>query len=189
MLVTYRAESPRECSTVVRRADGVVLSLPPAGRKWRVPHDMAHAATEIALRMRDGVFGTIAAGGLFDGMRVLEGRTRHDAAARSERLLKANAASLTDAELLAWVIHDSVERHEDQPPWEAIRRVWASRHPEPPPWTQQQVAEAQELLRDLDRRWHSHARDGVELVFPDDLAADVPPAPRHDRRHVPRSRR
>ncbi len=188
MLLTFQAQGAGECLTEVRRDDGVVVAMPPAGKKWRVPHDMGHAATELALGIRDGIFGTVAAGGMFGGMRVLAGKPRHDATARSERLLKANSASLNDAELLAWVVHQSVEEERDRTPWPELQQVWRSRHAEPVPWTEQHVADAQDLLRDLDRRWRKHGREGVELEFPAELAAVVPPAPRQ-RRHTPRSRR
>jgi hypothetical protein len=56
------------------------------------------------------------------------------------------------------------------------------------PWSEEQVARAHELLREVDRRWHRHGREGVGLTIPAELVSEVPSAPRHDR-HVPRSRR
>jgi hypothetical protein len=188
MLLTFRAQGSNECVTTAERPDGVVVGLPPAGRKWRVPHDMGHAATEMALGLRDGIFGTIAAGGMFGGMTVLEGKPRHDAAARSERLLKANSSSLGDAELLAGVIHHSVEKESEQSPWEWFQRTWASRHAEPLPWTLDDVTAAQDLLRELERKWRKHGREGVELEFPKELVSEVPLAPKPGK-HTPRSQR
>lgn len=105
MLVVFCSHPWGGCLTVLHRDDGVVLELSPVSRKWRVPHDMAHVATERALGISDGVFGTLAAGGVFGNMRVARGRPRHDAAARSARLLSENSRSLSTAEMLAGAMH------------------------------------------------------------------------------------
>ncbi len=109
MEVTVRRGGDRRYWSEVRRDDGVVLVLPGQDRKWRIPHDLAHLVTERELRLAHGLFGSIAAGAVFEGMRVVSGRPRHDARARSQQLLKTNARALTVAEVLAGVIHEAAE--------------------------------------------------------------------------------
>ncbi|GII34816.1 hypothetical protein [Planotetraspora mira] len=101
-LVFMRAEGDR-CRIAVHRRDGVTLEMRSYDRKFRVPHDLAHAVTERELKLDAGVFGCTAAGAVFSSMRVLSGSPRHDAAARSARIIKANARSITVAEVLSGV--------------------------------------------------------------------------------------
>jgi hypothetical protein len=188
VLVVFRPH-PGDCLTVLHRDDGVVLELSPVSRTWRVPHDMAHVATELALDLRDGVFGTLAAGGVLGNMRVVQGRSRHDSAARSARLLTANSSSLTTAELLARAVHAGVEHGRPREAVHALRRQWASRHPEPCPWTDGQILGAVESLNELDGQWQARGPDeGVEVVWPRRLTSAVP-RPRRPPRSRPRSRR
>jgi len=71
-----------ESITTIYRGGGVVVELPSYSRKHRVPHDLAHAVAEREFGLAGGVFGSIAAGAMFDNMRMPAGRPRHDAAAR-----------------------------------------------------------------------------------------------------------
>jgi hypothetical protein len=73
MHVTIARTATGSTRATIRRDDGVVLELPGYDRKFRVPHDLAHAVTERALGMSRGVFGSIAGGGVFDNMRVVAG--------------------------------------------------------------------------------------------------------------------
>jgi hypothetical protein len=91
------------------RADKVTCHLLGYDRKWSVPHDLAHLIAERAFGLRHGFWGSAAAGGRFKSMTVISGRQRHDAAARSAALLKANASELTLAECVAAVVHHAVE--------------------------------------------------------------------------------
>lgn len=75
------------------RADGAVVVMPSSDRKFRVPHDLAHFAVERELGLADGVFGTVMAGGLFDKMRSVAGRRRHDDRQRGPALARANSAT------------------------------------------------------------------------------------------------
>ena len=68
--------------------------MPSYSRKYRVPHDLAHLVTERELLLATGVFGSLAAGAMFSNARVVSGRPRHDAAARSKRILAANRRGL-----------------------------------------------------------------------------------------------
>ena len=89
----------------ITRPDGVRLRLTSYDRKYVVPHDLAHFATEQQLRMADGLWGSIAAGAVFDSVEVLSG-TR--AGVRSDAVRQRNAAGLALAEVLVGVVHGAV---------------------------------------------------------------------------------
>ena len=89
MRIQFRRWEVGECISVIYRPDGVVLELPSYSRTWRVPHDLAHAVTERELGLAGGLYGLIASGHVFDNMSVVAGRPRHDARARSDRVMTA----------------------------------------------------------------------------------------------------
>ena len=171
MLITFARALSGSTLATIRRGDGVVLELPGYDRKYRVPHDLAHAVTERELGMAGGVFGSIAGGGVFDNMRVVAGRPRHDAAERSKRLLAANKQSLGVAEILAGVVHDAVE-HDETATMERARRSWGVFSTEPLPWSGQQVAAAVAALRELGVEFEATGK--VVLTWPDRLTSPMP---------------
>ncbi|GAA4981651.1 hypothetical protein [Actinopolymorpha pittospori] len=67
MKVEFHRGEGAEYSVRIHRPDGVVVTLPGAGGRWPIPHDLAHLATERALGMTGGVFGGAAAGGCSTG--------------------------------------------------------------------------------------------------------------------------
>jgi hypothetical protein len=171
MLITFVRALSGSILATVRRGDGVVLELPGYDRKYRVPHDLAHAVTERELGMSGGVFGSIAGGGVFDNMRVVSGRPRHDAAERSKRLLIANKQTLGIAEVLAGVVHDAVE-HGEKGTLDRARRSWGIFTPEPFPWTGQEMAAAVNLL--AESAVELEALGKLTFTWPDRLTSTVP---------------
>ena len=167
MRLTFQHDPRGESLTWIRRRDGIVLTLASYSRKYRVPHDLAHAAAERELGLRGGVFGCIAAGGVFDTMRVVEGKPRHDAKARSTRVLKAAHRSISIAEVLAGVIHDAVEKRQPTP-FAQAREGWGIVEQTPFPYSQADITRATDLLRELDRQWQLGP---IELDWPDRLTA------------------
>jgi hypothetical protein len=151
----------------VHRPDGAVVLVPSFDRRHRVPHDLAHVATERELAMNDGVFGSIMAGALMGDMRVVSGPRRHDERQRSARIIRAHTASraLTTAELLASVLHDAVEtgRRGDLHGW--ARRYWGVVRQEPFPYPPAALAAARTLLEELTAQWEALPVDG-ELEVP-----------------------
>jgi hypothetical protein len=188
--ILFARDQRGESLTTVYRTDGVVVELPSYSRKHRVPHDLAHAVAERELGLAGGVFGSIAAGALFENMRVIGGRTRHDAAARSRRILAANRRTLTLAEAMAGALHHLVEHADASPSGtsdaspadsvsvaSALRRAWDSLNQEPFPYPPQQVIAAARVLRDHADRWATlHHGETLEFRWPDTLTAPVPPA-------------
>lgn len=153
----------RRCWSTIERDDGIVLFLPGYDRKWRVPHDLAHVATEKHLRLADGVFGSIAAGAMFENMKVLSGRLRHDPRQRSRQVLRANGRGIGVAELLSGVVHAAVERQAPGSVVAAARRAWASLHGDPFPYPDAALRNAVEALEALGQRW-SRLTAGEQLT-------------------------
>jgi hypothetical protein len=156
----------------VHRDDGVVLQIPAHDRQHRVPHELACFATERCLGMTGGVFGSIAAGGVFPHMRLLSGKPRHDAAARSKRLLDANKRTLGLAELIADVVHRAVEQGDTTKVPVLARDAWSVLDSGPFPWTDEQVNEAVQDLLELTEEWEGQG--AVRVTWPERLVAAVP---------------
>jgi hypothetical protein len=147
-LVEFRRRPEGECVTLLHRSDGVVLQLTSYSRKHRVPHDMAHAVTERELGLRTGVFGLIAAGAMFKSVTIVAGKPRHDAATRSDRLMKAYGGSITTAEVLAGAVHDTVENGRSGSAYRWAVRSWG---------IVEQGSVPSRSLRDVDRAVQSCA--------------------------------
>jgi hypothetical protein len=171
MLITFARALSGSTLATIRRGDGVVLELPGYDRKYRVPHDLAHAVTERELGLAGGVFGSIAGGAVFDNMRVVAGKPRHDAAERSKRLLAANKRSLGVAEILAGVVHDAVE-HDETSTMERLRRSWGVVSTEPLPWSEPEVAAAVAMLGDLAVQFEATGK--VTFTWPDRRTSPMP---------------
>jgi len=98
---------------VVRRSDGVVLELDGGGYNKvggpvdRVPHDLAHFVVEDRLGLVAGLWGVIAAGGLFDHTRVVAGRQPPHAARRGQAVVDAAGDRLSQAEMLVRAVADA----------------------------------------------------------------------------------
>jgi hypothetical protein len=179
MLIAFQRGRDGSCAARIDRPDKVVVELISGKGKWRTPHDLAHAATERELGLTDGVFGSIASGAVFKGMRLVSGRPRHDAAARSARVLHANARAISLAEMLTGVVHRAVEHGVATASLEWARRSWGILETRPFPWTAADLRRATDLLRELSRRWAVIGPDDrVELDWPERLVLPPPPAPR-----------
>lgn len=161
MHVTFLHDPRGECLTLIRRVDGAEFTLSSYSRKHRVPHDLAHAVTERELGMRDGIFGCIAAGAIFDSMQQTAGKKRYDAKTRSTRILKA-PNSIGISESLTSVIHEAVEN--DRPtPYALVRETWGITRHDPCPYLDTDLERATETLRELSHRWQANSDP---LVFP-----------------------
>jgi len=149
------------------RGDGAVVVMPPSDRRFRVPHDRAHFAVERELGLADGVFGTVMAGGLFDTMRIVGGRRRHDDRQRGAALARANSAThaVTVAEVLAGVVHQAVEAR-TQPDLDSLtREQWGTVRQDPFPFTLDQLTSARRSLDELAEKW-TDLETGSHLTVP-----------------------
>ena len=99
MQVAFRKSPPAHAITI-RRGDGVTLLLRSPTRKFPLPHDLVHFIVERTLGLKDGFWGTVAAGGKFPSMTVVGGRQPPHADERSRALMKANRHPLNEAEVV-----------------------------------------------------------------------------------------
>ena len=102
----------RRYRSVLRRADGVEVELaggsynrvaPPA---VEVPHDIAHLVVEEELGLERGIWGVLAAGGLFRGASIRSGRQRPHAARHAKAVLAASVEQLNQAEVVTRAVCD-----------------------------------------------------------------------------------
>ena len=122
MRVTFpRLPDHQRAYALVERDDGVVYRLygGPAGP--RLPHDIMHLVVERELRIRDGIWGGIAAGIVFTSMRYVSGRRPPHAAERSKDLLHGFRPPGLRAELLADLVSSAAALDTMTP--DTIRRL------------------------------------------------------------------
>jgi len=86
---------------VVERDDGAVYRLYGSQAGPRLPHDIMHFVVERELRIRDGIWGGIASGIIFDSMQHVSGRRPPHARERSRELLASFHSRGLRAEVLA----------------------------------------------------------------------------------------
>jgi hypothetical protein len=86
---------------VVERDDGAVYRLYGGQAGPRLPHDIMHFVVERELQIRDGIWGGIASGIVFDSMQHVSGRRPPHARERSGELLAGFRRPGLRAEVLA----------------------------------------------------------------------------------------
>jgi hypothetical protein len=102
----------RRYRSVLRRGDGVEIELDGGayntigGAAREVPHDIAHLVVEDELGLERGVWGVLAAGGLFRGATVRAGRRPPHAERRAREVLDGAVEQLNQAEILTRAVCD-----------------------------------------------------------------------------------
>jgi hypothetical protein len=104
MEMLFRQSGVNRDVTLVTRSDGVRLSVPVFGKLDPIPHDLAHFVIEEELALHDGFWGSVAAGAIFEGMRILGGRQRPHARERSRALMKAHHQGILFSEIMVDVV-------------------------------------------------------------------------------------
>ncbi len=110
---------------LVERDDGVVYRLYGGTAGPRLPHDIMHLVVERELRLRDGIWGAIAAGVVFDSMRYVGARRPPHAAERAKQVLRAFRSPGLRAELLADLVSSAAAL--DTMTKDTIRRLAADK--------------------------------------------------------------
>ena len=89
--------------SLIERDDGAVFRMAEFTRGGaRLPHDLRHLIVELELGVTDGIWGTIADGGMYTSMRFVgDHRLPHNAARKSDALKKARHHRIGRAELFA----------------------------------------------------------------------------------------
>jgi hypothetical protein len=102
MRVTFpRLPDHQRAYALVERDDGAMYRLDGGRAGPRLPHDIMHFVVERDLRIRDGIWGGIAAGIIFDSMQHIGGRRPPHARERSKELLASFDQRGLRAEVLA----------------------------------------------------------------------------------------
>jgi hypothetical protein len=134
----------------IDRPDGVRLLLTSYDRANTVPHDLAHFVAERDLGLRRGLWGSIASGALFDSLQLISGKRRHNDAARSQAVRRANADELALAEVLVGAVHRGLQLS-DTAATREIERAWSSVRDSPCPFPPDRRIIAVTELRRLGR--------------------------------------
>jgi hypothetical protein len=98
--------------SVLHRPDGVTLEFEGGSYNRlpeRVPHDLAHLIVEDELGLTSGVWGVLAAGGLFGHATVVAGRQAPHAAERGRAIVAAAREQVMQAEVLTRAVCDVVK--------------------------------------------------------------------------------
>ena len=100
MRVTFpRLPDHQRAYALVEGDDGVVYRLYGGTAGPRLPHDIMHFVVERELRIRDGIWGGIAAGVVFDSMRAEQLADLVSSAAALDSLTHDKIRRLADAKL------------------------------------------------------------------------------------------
>jgi hypothetical protein len=164
MDVAFHREAGSAYHSLARRPDGVVVRL--KGGSYNrldppLPHDIAHLVVEDELGLEHGVWGVIAAGGLFPQCAVVSGRRRPHAAERARSLVKESATELTRAEIVVGAVCRLAVAGRD-PDDRLIARLTGRWRPDA--LTPAVVARLRARLQDAAERWRG-VPVGGELVL------------------------
>jgi hypothetical protein len=141
--------------SVLHRFDGVTVELDGGGYNQldtgSLPHDLAHFVVEDSLGLEAGLWGTIAAGGLFGHTKVIAGRQPPHAAKRAQAVVDAAGDRLSQAEMLTRAVCDLALARADHDVHRLRaatgERWWA------PTVTAEQVITACRRLRETSAAW------------------------------------
>lgn len=155
--VEFEKRAGRRYGSLLHRADGVVVAFEGGafnkvgGKAGEVPHDLAHLVVEDELGLGSGVWGVLAAGGLFRHATVVSGRQAPHAARRGRQVIDAAGDQIMQAEILTRAVCDALVGAGPADP-AAIRRAIGERW-----WsdalTADAIARARDRLRDGGTRW------------------------------------
>ncbi len=146
----------RRYRSVLHRRDGLVIELDGGGYNKvggaarELPHDLAHFVVEDRLGLEAGLWGVLAAGGMFGHAKVIAGRRPPHAAKRAQAVVDAAGDRLSQAEMLTRFVCDlalaGADRDVHRLKSAAGDRWWR-------PVTVEQLADACRALRDTSVRW------------------------------------
>lgn len=156
MQITLIRANERQCYSIVQRDDGVTVRVPGYGRISPIPHDLAHYVIERELQLRQGFWGSVAAGCMFAGMVVLSGRRRPHAEERSQAVMRENARHVTQAEVLVGTLMGIVEQRLDTDPAAArahLTQSWYADEEGSSLLQHTDIGRVCAALRDAEARW------------------------------------
>ena len=153
MDLTFTRTGERTYAVMVHRDDGVTYELRTFDRTCSLPHDITHFVVERELGLERGLWGSIAAGAVFENMRLVSGRRPPHAAERSRSVIKEVDA---EAEVLVSRLFAIYEKRlEDN--WPAASRLlndgWQPRRSFRPPVTAEEVRQTCKGLCEAQQQW------------------------------------
>ncbi len=113
--IVFHKGDTRRYRSILHRADGVAVEL--EGGSYNrlgareLPHDIAHLIVEGELGLERGLWGVLAAGGLFPNMTIRGGRQKPHAARRGREIVAAAVEQLNQAEILVRAVCDLAGEH------------------------------------------------------------------------------
>ncbi len=158
----------RRYRSVLHRRDGLVIELDGGaynkvgGPARELPHDLAHFVVEDALRLESGLWGVIAAGGMFGHAKVIEGRRPPHAAKRAQAVVDAAGERLTQAEMLTGFACNLAL--EGAVPDASRLKAAAGSHWWRPDIGRDDLERACQALRDMSVRWRDTPTGAALLV-------------------------
>ena len=169
MKVTFTKEQDKKYFSTVLRNDGVLVFVPGVGKKYDLPHDFSHFIIEKSLGLEWGFWGCIAKGALFKGMKVLEGRQKPHAKARSKNILKEAGQYLTEAEGLVSIVHN-IRTKKVQYDWIQIREElkfsWRPKKSFRPALSQKEIEVTCNLVDSAVLQWEGmSAGDHISVIW------------------------
>jgi len=164
-VVFFKPADGRRYRSRLRRADGCVVEL--EGGSWNriggvereLPHDLAHLVVESGLAFPMGLWGVIAAGGLFGEVRVVEGRRPPHGERRGRAITDGAGETLRQAEILVRAVCDAAVSGVTPTPARVGARWWDDGLASP------RLDATIAALRDAARAWAA-TPDGGELRWP-----------------------
>jgi hypothetical protein len=102
----------RRYRSVLRRRDGLLIELDGGGYNQvggparELPHDLAHFVVEDGLGLEAGLWGVLAAGGMFGHAKVIAGRRAPHFAKRAQAVVDGAGDRLSQAEMLTRFVCD-----------------------------------------------------------------------------------
>lgn len=178
MRVDFRKRRDGGSLATIERDDGVRLLLRSYDRTGEVPHDAVHLVGEQELGLRHGLWGSLAAGAVFDSVEVVDGRQRHDWRRRSDEVRRQNADQLALAETVVGVLQHAVDQDGAQVQ-KALDAAWGITRAGASPFTAEQADAAVTRIRALRSQWRDLTGDAT-VTFSWPAGAD---------RRAPRRRR
>src|SRR5215472_94805 len=146
----------RRYETAAVRSDGWTVVLGGAGFAHRLPRHVAHFAVEDTLELRQGLWGSIAAGALPPGARVSEGQAPPGAIEKSAAIVESTAQFVAEARALVAAFDEIVEQRLEVrwPQVEpSLQTLKAHRGARLVPLTKTDVARIAVAWRELQSRW------------------------------------
>jgi hypothetical protein len=179
MDVVFVKPSGRRYRSLLHRPDGVQVAFEGGafnvvgGPARELPHDLAHLVVERALALRQGVWGVLAAGGMFTHATVVAGRRAPHATAHGRAVIARAGDRIMQAEILTRAVCD-LAADGGRPDPGALRRAVGERW-----WTdaatRDALARAVDELRDRAVRWAALAPDATLAEdWPPELVAEAP---------------